>query len=123
VIVIVTGGRDYADMNRVCDCLDALNKIRPITVVRHGACVDRSGAMMGADRWADVWAVHNGVEVDRNPADWGTFGYGAGPMRNRDMAWKEPRASVCLAFPGGRGTRNMIGHANKAGILVIEVAP
>lgn len=123
MIVIVTGGRNYEDCDRVWDCLDALHKIRPITVVRHGACMDCLGVMSGADRWADVWAVHKGVKVDRHPADWNAYGNQAGPIRNREMAWQQPRASLCLAFPGGRGTRNMIGHAESRGILVLEVTP
>lgn len=123
MIVIVTGGREYRDFRRVNAVLDALHSIRPISIVRHGACKDKDGNMRGADAWAHSWAVANGVIPDPWPADWDNLGNHAGPIRNRQMAWAKPAANLCLAFPGGHGTRSMMGHANNAGILVIEVTP
>lgn len=110
--VIVTGGRDYKDVR----CLEGvLDMLQPISLLRHGACPS------GADAMADTWARKRGVRVDAMPADWKQYGSSAGPRRNREMALKE--ADVCVAFPGGRGTANMIREARLHGIHVIQVTP
>lgn len=116
-VVIVTGGRDYDDRDRVFAALDHAHSRQPITLLVHGACVDRTtGELAGADRWADEWAHERGVPVEPHPADWLTWGKAAGPMRNKQMA--EAGAHGCIAFPGGRGTANMVRNAERCGITV-----
>jgi len=116
-VVIVCGGRAYADRERVFAALDAAHGKATITLLVHGACVDRkTGRLLGADRWADEWAHERGVTVDRHSANWLTWGKAAGPMRNKQMA--EAGAHGCVAFPGGTGTANMVRHAEAAGIAV-----
>lgn len=116
-VIIVTGGRDYADRDRVFAALDLAHARTPITLLVHGACVDRhTGELQGADRWADEWARARGVPVEPHPADWLTWGKAAGPMRNKQMA--EAGAHGCIAFPGGRGTTNMVRNAERCGIKV-----
>lgn len=116
-VVIVCGGRDYGDAERVEAALDRAHAHKAITLLVHGACLDlKSGELMGADRWADAWAVARGVPVERHPADWGTWGKAAGPMRNKQMA--ERGAHGCIAFPGGSGTANMCRHAERLAIPV-----
>ena len=126
--VLVTGGRHYGDRARVFDELDRLH--RPsglITLVIHGACVrkdDRSGRkeLSGADRWAQEWAIEREVPYLGHPASWRKHGYGAGPLRNEAMLVHRP--DVLLAFPGGRGTADMVRRARKAhGITLITVTP
>ena len=41
-------------------------------------------------------------------------------IRNQQMLAKS-RPELVVAFPGGKGTTNMIGLANKAGIKVREI--
>jgi hypothetical protein len=116
-VVIVCGGRDYQDRDRVFAAMDLAHAHAPITLVVHGACIDkRTKELSGADRWADEWARDRGVEVEPHPADWATWGKAAGPMRNKQMA--EAGAHGCIAFPGGGGTANMVRHAEAAGIKI-----
>ncbi|MDB5541822.1 MAG: 20, APCd gp20, partial [Devosia sp.] len=108
--LIVCGGRDYQDRERVFAALDKAHARTRIELLVHGACLDsKTGMLLGADRWADEWAAENGVKVERHLADWGMWGKAAGPMRNKQMA--EAGAHGCIAFPGGVGTANMCGHA------------
>lgn len=53
-------------------------------------------------------------------ADWHTHGRAAGPIRNRRMI-EEGKPDLVVAFPGGRGTANMVNQARAAGIEVREV--
>ena len=113
--VIVTGGRDYEDARTVADVLKI---VHPDAVVVHGECPT------GADAWADLIWKNLGGETDPHPADWD--GYAkmgrrseAGPARNEVMAAKG--ADLCIAFPGGRGTEDMIRRAKAHLIPVVRV--
>lgn len=55
------------------------------------------------------------------PADWGSLGKAAGPIRNSLML-TEANPSLVIAFPGGKGTADMISKARAAGVKVIEVS-
>lgn len=122
--VVVCGGRSYADREVVYRVLD---KVAPDVVV-HGACgVDADdGApdcrrMHGADRLADDWALSRLPAFPRRrAAAWKRLGKKAGPIRNQQMADEFPTAEV-IAFPGGKGTANMISIAHKAGMTVCLV--
>jgi hypothetical protein len=113
--VLVCGGRDYFDPVRVFAVLDKFHAEAGIDVL-----ID--GAARGADELASNWAVTNGVQNDRYPADWEAFGSFAGPKRNKAML-DEGKPDLVIAFPGGAGTRNMIRQARKAGVEVVEIAP
>lgn len=86
----------------------------PAATIIHGAC--RSGA----DLWADEWAVVNWTQIEEYPADWAKYGRAAGPIRNRRMI-SEGKPDLVLAFPGGRGTSDMVRRAELAGITVERV--
>ncbi|WP_298983458.1 DUF2493 domain-containing protein [uncultured Roseibium sp.] len=100
--VIVTGGRDFEDGIFVAQTLSKFHTGRngPITRLVEGGAT-------GADAFAREWALANGVEHKAVAADWGKFGKGAGPIRNREMAVAYPD-SIVIAFPGGDGTADMI---------------
>jgi len=116
-IIIVCGGRDYPDRDRVFAALDRAHQKRPITLLVHGACMDEhTGELLGADRWADEWARERGVKVEPHPANWELWGKAAGPMRNKQMA--ERGAHGLVALPGGKGTASMCGHAARFGIPI-----
>lgn len=123
-IVMVTGGRDYADRAFVFETLDGIHEYESIYEIVHGACgwnCDRPGNwneenLTGADRWADEWARARRVRVTRRPARWSTLGRAAGPKRNQEMVDMKPDC-VC-AFPGGAGTANAVKLAKAAGIWV-----
>jgi hypothetical protein len=60
-----------------------------------------------------------GVEVLEFSADWKTHGKSAGPMRNRQML-NDGQPTAVVAFPGGRGTADMIHAAKAVGLPVWE---
>lgn len=75
------------------------------------------GGAKGADRMAAKWAYANGVNETCVRADWNTHGRSAGPIRNQEMLDLEP--GVVIAFPGGKGTADMVTRARKAGVRVV----
>lgn len=115
MIVVVTGGRDYADYDRVCEELDAIADARSVTKLAHGGS-------RGADSLAGAWARSRGVEEVVFPAQWNTFGKSAGMIRNRDML-DGAMPDLVVAFPGGKGTEGCVREARKRGIFVVGVAP
>jgi len=112
--VLVCGGRDYRDHLTAYRLLDALNVLEDITCIVHGGA-------SGADELAGKWASRNKIECRVYPADWQTYGKSAGPRRNQSMLDREKPDVVC-AFPGGRGTADMVGRAKTAGVKVFDVA-
>lgn len=101
--MLVCGGRDYTNRERIYAELDRLHALRPIGVLIHGCA-------RGADAIAAKWAFEHGISVNPFPADWSTHGKKAGPMRNEKML-AEGKPDVVFAFPGGKGTSDMIGRA------------
>lgn len=65
------------------------------------------GMAVGADRLGMKWAIANNIPVKEMPADWHTYGKGAGPVRNRAMA-AYADAAIILWDGQSSGTRNMI---------------
>lgn len=107
--VLVCGGRDYDDAARVAA---ELRKVNPSIIIEGGAT--------GADYCAAHWAAKAGVLVETFAADWKTHGRAAGPIRNQRMI-DEGKPDLVIAFPGGRGTADMVRRARKAGIEVRQV--
>lgn len=107
---MVCGGRDYADRDTVFRVLDWMHAEKEIAVVIHGAA-------SGADTLADAWAKARGIETMPFDAQWKKHGKSAGPIRNRQMI-VSGKPDAVVAFPGGRGTANMIDQARNAGISV-----
>lgn len=111
--VLVCGGRDYRNKAHVFAELDAVS---PTFLIEGGAD--------GADAWAWQWAKRNLTPECRLSiqARWDQHGKAAGPMRNQRMI-DEGKPDLVIAFPGGRGTADMVKRARAAGIEVREVAP
>ena len=105
---IVCGGRDYNNSDRV---FEILNRFRITCVIEGGAS--------GADKLAAEWARQKGIEHIQVLADWNRFGNSAGPIRNRKMLEYDP--DIVIAFPGGKGTKDMIKQAKSQRVRVIEV--
>jgi len=78
------------------------------------------GDAAGADALAADWAEGRAIPFTVFVADWARLGNGAGPARNLNMLL-ESRPDFVIAFPGSKGTRNMCGLAEKAGIKVYRV--
>lgn len=109
--VLVCGGRDYSDGLRVYAELD---RLKPDIVIEGGA--------EGADTFAWRWARRNIAAhmLLTFKADWSRDGKAAGPIRNQRMI-DDGKPDLVLAFPGGRGTADMVRRAKHAGIRVIEI--
>lgn len=110
--VLVTGGRDFGDRELLFGALDRLHAVHGFTALIHGDA-------NGADRLSGEWAGARGVSVEVHPADWKKHGRAAGPIRNQKMLEEKP--DLVVAFPGGRGTADMVRRAREAGIEVFVV--
>lgn len=112
--VLVTGGRDYDDLNAVCGALSELRDA-------HGRLTVIQGGATGADYIARYWCSRQtSVHMINEPADWKTHGRAAGPIRNQRMI-DEHKPDLVLAFEGGRGTSDMVQRAAAADIPVRHV--
>lgn len=96
---------------------ELLNVVLSQLVPEHAEVI--TGGATGADQYAARWAHQNGRVSTVVPAEWERYGRKAGPLRNRKMLDLEPH--LVIAFPGGRGTRNMISQARIADVPVAEV--
>jgi len=109
--VLVCGGRNYDNWNTVCWILEAFKSDKTLII---------EGGASGADKLASKWAYENQVPNKCFPADWKVHGKAAGPIRNQQML-DEGKPDIVIAFPGGKGTEDMVRRAKEAGIEVIEV--
>ena len=57
-----------------------------------------------------------GFEVECHTAQWAKYGKAAGPMRNQEML--DSGIDLVVAFPGGRGTADMLDKARLAGVVI-----
>lgn len=120
--ILVCGGRDYADKKKVYYTLDNLTgcyKNRPYVLPKKDTVIIH-GAASGADILADSWAVTNWVKFEEYPANWGRYHKRAGYIRNKRML-EEGKPDIVVAFPGGKGTSNMVKLAQDAGIPVVDL--
>lgn len=114
--VLVCGGRDFCDWSAVYRELDAILAHRRSLGLPASSLAILEGGARGADRFARWWAGDRGVSFHEEPADWSRHGRRAGIIRNQAMADMAP--DLCLAFPGGRGTADMVARCRSAGIPV-----
>ena len=113
--VLVCGGRNFSDAERVWTVLDRFREKFGVEILIHGAA-------RGADTLAGKWAAARVVPCLRVPADWDRHGKAAGAARNALMLQLSGPDRV-LAFPGGSGTLDMVTRARAAGVEVIEIPP
>lgn len=111
--VLVCGGRGYSNHARVTQVLNWLRADHTISEVI-------AGGANGADALACEWARRASISVRTFPANWSALGPAAGPIRNGKML-TDAKPDLVLAFPGGRGTADMVRQARRAGVSVIEV--
>jgi hypothetical protein len=130
--ILVCGGRDYENWERVKETLDKLNSEAPITSLVNG---DADGADWLSTRWAKLQNPR--PEIRRYPAAWDDlkatgavikknkygklYNANAGPTRNWYMLQDNPDINLVVAFPGGSGTADMIRKAKDAGLKILQV--
>jgi hypothetical protein len=112
--VLVCGGRDYNYHSRLYHALDDIQDERG-----KFSCVI-TGDATGADHWAESWAWMQKIRHLKFAADWTGYGKKAGPIRNQIML-EEGKPDLVVAFPGGRGTADMVRRAQAANVEVISV--
>ena len=112
--IIVCGGRNYSDRGRLWRELDKIHFELDFWAVA-------TGAADGADWLAIEWAKARQVNFMGYPAEWDKHGKSAGPIRNIAMLYDRGLPMLVVAFPGGRGTADMVKKAKDAGVEVIEV--
>lgn len=117
---LVCGGRDFNDKTLFQKTMQELARVvgEPDIIIH--------GCANGADSLASRWAEYHRIPELRCPADWKKWGKAAGSIRNKimlDVGWPD----VVVAFPGGRGTADMVAQARRAqtrfetDVRVIEV--
>ncbi len=109
--VLVCGGRDFENATLLFSTLEKIG----ITHLLHGGAT-------GADALAQYWATIHKVPVTQFVADWRKYGKAAGPTRNAEML-AQGKPDMVVAFPGGKGTADMVRRAKAKGVPVKEIAP
>jgi hypothetical protein len=110
---LICGGRDFADYVTMTKALNVLILHPEHSLIIHGDA-------RGADRLAGQWGREHGAQVQAVPADWAGNGMAAGPIRNAKML-DDYRPDVVIAFPGGRGTDDMIRKSRQRKLVVVQV--
>ena len=110
--VLVCGGREFANRQMLDETLNRLHLDRGVTLII-------SGGARGADTMAEWWARAEIVPCDVYQADWTGLGRKAGPIRNQRML-DEAKPDLVVAFPGGKGTADMVRRGRQAGATRIR---
>jgi hypothetical protein len=113
--ILVCGGRDYLDTQHIHRTLDRVH-------AKHGITLLIEGGARGADARARAWAINRRIPFVTVEADWDAYGLAAGHIRNTRML-DEHQPEAVVAFPGGRGTADMVKQAQQAGVPVWRVPP
>lgn len=114
--LIVAGGRDFNNYNKLVQELDFLLKGIDKTNVEI-VC----GMARGADSLGERYAKQNNISIKYFPANWNASGKSAGYIRNEEMA---RYATNLIAFWDGmsKGTKHMINLAQKYDLVVKVVS-
>lgn len=109
--MIICGGRGYVERPGDYEYVAAKVNQLPITTII-------SGGASGADTMAIKFARKLGIDYKVFYAEWAKHGRSAGYRRNLLMA---QNADAVIAFPGGKGTANMVSIAKQMGLTVYKV--
>lgn len=107
--VLVTGDRNYTNVQVIASALDGLDLDETVLI---------TGMARGADYIAWVLGKYYEMMVEEYPADWDTHGRAAGPIRNQQML--DSGVDLCLVFhddlANSKGTADMVRRCQKAGV-------
>ena len=128
--ILVCGGRTYDDWPKVCSTLNAVCDKRSLWDMEPASMLAMptaskvrvvTGGAPGADSMAETWAKELVLaEYREYRPDWKQYGLRAGPIRNAEMLASE-KVDLVIAFPGDKGTKDMVSRAYRAKIPVQEV--
>lgn len=127
--ILVCGGRFYRDRARLFWELDRVHALLTVTELAHGAAT-------GADSLAEEWARQHSVWTVPFPAQWSDLSHPDAVIKTRRLGSQyDAKAGVrrnqimldvfkpvlVVAFPGGKGTADMVGRAHKARVPVNDI--
>lgn len=110
--VLICGSRDITDKDYVYMNLNKLYMNYNIDLII-------TGGASGVDTLAVQWADEHDIPSKIFPANWSLHGKSAGSIRNQQMIDLEP--DLVVAFPGGKGTEDMVQRAMDNRVSVIFV--
>lgn len=122
--VIIAGGRDFDDWERIeRSCDKILSSIEGEIEIVSGGCDDKKrgvhtftredgSKVYGADGLGERYAKEKGYNVRIFHAEWDLYGKAAGPERNNLMG-EYADAGVCAWDGWSKGTKNMIENLTK----------
>jgi hypothetical protein len=132
VRVIVTGDREWTDVEKIdrtfdvlAVCLQAADTNTDVIVVQ--------GVCRGADWLSREAAQRRGWPIEDYPADWDRHGRAAGPIRNSEMLRQSLHnatqdgyiVKAGIAFHShpdlSKGTKDMVSKLKRAGIPVLNI--
>lgn len=111
LIVCCCGGRDFDDYGMVERVMHSMHSDGLFSMVVQGGA-------RGADSLVRLWCNSHSVTCITEHADWMAHGRAAGPIRNQKMI-DDYHPSLLIAFPGGRGTSDMVSRCKKSEIQVV----
>ena len=112
--VLVCGGRDYEDCERLWWELGCLHIQHPITLII-------TGGARGADSLARLWAESHNVASITYEAQSTRRVRVTSPLRNR-LLLEEGKPDLVVAFPGGYATADCVTQARALGIEIRMVS-
>ena len=114
--VVVTGGRNYGVLPEERELIHSVFYRIQKKYGRENLTLI-CGMASGADTEAYCYCkLRWNWNCEEYRADWKTYGRRAGVIRNQQMVDAKP--DFCVAFPGGRGTADMVKRCYNAGITV-----
>ena len=111
--IVIAGCRNFSNYKLAKEFID----LSIADICGNNEIVIISGGAKGADSIGEHYAKENGFEIQRFPADWKRYGRGAGPKRNKEMA-EYCDFAICFWDGKSKGTKSMIGYAEKLGKTV-----
>lgn len=113
--IIIAGGRDFNDYDRLCKLMD---KVKFKVEIECIVC----GKARGADTLGERWALENNIKVEYFIPIRNGLGKKAGHVRNRDMGdyANENNNGILIAWWNheSKCTKSMIEYGTKIGLDV-----
>lgn len=103
--LLISGGRDFDDVDFMVEKLEIIREYHNVTKVI-------SGGAKGVDTIGEMWAEELGLELSVYEPDWDKHGKAAGVIRNQEML-DDGKPDGVICFPGGKGTADMARRATK----------